>query len=87
MPARDSLGAMKYEDTLMRPEVRRFYYRRLREMTIEQKIHMVSQLRERAKALARAGVELQHPELSADEVEHEVRRRMERPPSRTSCNH
>ncbi|MGD8238490.1 MAG: hypothetical protein PVH68_08070 [Armatimonadota bacterium] len=69
---------MKYEDTLMRPEVRRLYYRRLREMSVEQKIRMVSDLHETAKALLRAGVELQHPRLSHDAVEQEVRRRMRR---------
>jgi len=69
---------MKYADTLMPPEVRRLYYHRLREMTVEEKIRMVSDLHETAKALLRAGVKLQHPHLSDDEVEEEVRRRMRR---------
>ena len=69
---------MKYEDTLMRPEVRRFYYRRLRETTVEEKLRMVSDLHETAKELVRAGVKLHHPHFSQDDVEKEVRRRMRR---------
>ena len=69
---------MKYEDTLMRPEARRFYYRRLREMTVEEKLRMVSDLHETAKELVRAGVKLQHPHFNDDEVQQEVRRRMRR---------
>jgi hypothetical protein len=69
---------MKYEHTLMRPEVRGLYYQRLREMSLEEKLKMVSDLHETAKELVRAGVKLQYPHFSDNEVEEEMRRRMRR---------
>ena len=66
---------MKYEDRFMSAEARRIYIGGLRRMSGAQKLRMIAEMWETAKALARAGVRQQHPEFDSHAVQEEMRRR------------
>jgi len=68
---------MKYEDRLMNPEDRRFYLDALRALSPAQRIMIAAQLWETAKEVTRAGIRAQNPQLSPEDVERELRRRIE----------
>ncbi|MEN6305184.1 MAG: hypothetical protein ABFD96_20850 [Armatimonadia bacterium] len=67
---------MKYEDEIAAPGARELYERRLKLMSPQQKLKMISRLRERARAVVRAGVKAQHPEYTAEQMHAEIKRRL-----------
>ncbi len=67
---------MKYEDTLLRVQARRRYYRRLRAMSGPDKLRLMSAMHAQARRLLEASIRNRFPQLRSSQIEAEVRRRL-----------
>ncbi len=66
---------MKYEDTLMDPNMRRWWVERLSGLTVTDLIRIHLGRLNSLRSLCRAGVRIDHPEWDDELVEAEVARR------------
>lgn len=67
---------MKYEDGFASQEARRIYEEGLRRMTPSEKLAMVRVVQKRMHELALAGIRLDYPEYTEQQLEAEYQRRL-----------
>jgi hypothetical protein len=65
---------MKYEDTLMAPELRRRWVERLSQLTLAEHLARCRMMTNSMREVCRAGVQARHPAWSETQVEVEVAR-------------